>query len=57
MQTRKEIALALLLLVSISCRTMVLSNKTININQGDPKSRVMEIMGTPEDRQFMARNR
>ena len=55
MQPRKEIALALLLLLSISCRTMVLANRTININQGDPKSRVIEFMGTPEDRQFMGK--
>lgn len=55
MRIIKRIVLASFVIAMFSCRTMVLSNKTIQINQGDPKSRVMEVMGTPEDRQFMGK--
>ncbi len=38
----------------ISCRTMELANKTIQINKGDDRAKVLQIMETPQDRQFLA---
>lgn len=32
---------------------MELANKTINIAKGDERARVLEVMGTPQDRQFL----
>jgi len=37
----------------VSCRTMELANKTIQINKGDDRAKVLQVMGTPEDRQFL----
>jgi hypothetical protein len=39
-----------LFLILISCGT--LDNKTILINAGDSKERVLEVMGAPQDRQL-----
>ena len=38
----------------VSCRTMELANKTIQISKGDDRAEVLQVMGTPQDRQFLA---
>jgi hypothetical protein len=38
----------------VSCRTMELENKAILVNRGDEKAQVLKVMGTPQDRQFLA---
>ena len=38
------------LLIAVGCGT--LDNKTILLNVGDSKERVLEVMGTPKDRQM-----
>jgi hypothetical protein len=51
---RSRIALiAVLTLATVACRTMELANKTIQINKGDDRAKVLTIMGTPQDRQFL----
>lgn len=46
-------SLASLFVLALACRTMVLPNKTIRIEKGDGRAKVLEIMGTPQDRQFL----
>lgn len=52
---RMQVAFAVLgfAMVVAGCRTMELANKTINIEKGDDKSKVIAIMGTPQNRQFL----
>lgn len=38
----------------LSCRTMELANKTIQIRKGDDRAKVLQVMGTPQDREFLA---
>lgn len=47
------VSVAVMCLVLGSCRTMVLANKTIQINKGDDRSHALEVMGTPQNRQFI----
>ena len=56
MQKAKIVILSLLIINLFACRTLELEKKTIQINTNDGKSRVLEIMGTPEDRQFLGQN-
>jgi hypothetical protein len=44
---------AMLVFATVACRTMELANKTIQINKGDDRAKVLAIMGTPQDRQFL----
>jgi hypothetical protein len=37
-----------------SCRTMELANKAMQIERGDDRAKVLQVMGTPQDRQFLA---
>lgn len=54
MKPRIWIVGCLFALSLVSCRTMELANKTIQINKGDDRAKVLQIMGTPQDRQFLA---
>lgn len=54
MNSRTCIVVTVLAIGLASCRTMELANKTIQINKGDDRAKVLQIMGTPQDRQFLA---
>jgi hypothetical protein len=54
MNPRAWMVVSVLALSIISCRTMELANKTIHINKGDAREKVLQVMGTPQDRQFIA---
>jgi hypothetical protein len=53
MDLRTWLVISVLALTITSCRTMELANKTIQINKGDDRANVLQIMGTPQDRQFL----
>ena len=53
MNARSAVLLSCLLLCIVACRTMELANKTIQINKGDDRAKVLQVMGTPQDRQFL----
>ncbi len=44
--------LCFLCLSLTACATGRIKEKSLSVNVGDPKSRVIEILGTPEDRQM-----
>lgn len=54
MNLRTWMAVSVCALSILSCRTMELANKTIQISKGDDRAKVLQIMGTPQDRQFLA---
>jgi hypothetical protein len=54
MKTTKLAIVSFVIIILSACGT--LEKKTILINSGDDKSRVFEIMGTPEDRQMEGQN-
>jgi len=53
MNTRAWMVCIAFALTIVSCRTMELANKTIELNKGDDRAKVLQIMGTPQDRQFL----
>jgi len=53
MNLRTWMVISIFALSIASCRTMELANKTIQINKGDDKAKVLQVMGTPQDRQFL----
>lgn len=54
MNPRTLMVASILALSITSCRTMELANKTIHISNGDDRAKVLQVMGTPQDRQFLA---
>jgi len=54
MKLRIWVVISVVALSIASCRTMELANKTIQINKGDERAKVLQVMGTPQDRQFLA---
>lgn len=53
MSLRTWLVVIVFALTTVSCRTMELANKTIQINKGDDRAKVLQVMGTPQDRQFL----
>ena len=53
MKLRTSVCIMVFALSIASCRTMELANKTIQINKGDDRAKVLQVMGTPQDRQFL----
>lgn len=53
MNSRTWMIVVAFALAIVSCRTMELANKTIQINKGDDRAKVLQVMGTPQDRQFL----
>ena len=53
MNLRSWMVVTVFALGIVSCRTMELANKTIQINKGDDRTKVLQVMGTPQDRQFL----
>lgn len=53
MNLRTWMVVIVFVLSIVSCRTMELANKTLQINKGDDRAKVLQVMGTPQDRQFL----
>lgn len=53
MNLRILVVVTVFALSMVSCRTMELANKTIQINKGDDRAKVLQVMGTPQDRQLL----